>query len=69
MTREDFAAAVGLDGELLKQAHEAFTAELRAPRKTLAARSADLAESLRQFGVDEDVVYSAVTLLAMERRR
>ncbi|MEU2106499.1 hypothetical protein [Nocardia sp. NPDC019255] len=69
MTREEFAAAVGLDGETLQQAHEAFMEELRASRKSLAGRSADLAESLRLLGVDEETVYSAVTLLAMGRRR
>ncbi|WP_043717395.1 hypothetical protein [Nocardia asiatica] len=69
MNREEFAAAVDLDGEILNEAHEAFTVELRAPRKSLAGRSADLAQSLRLIGVDEGAIYSAVTLLATERRR
>ncbi|WP_280473310.1 hypothetical protein [Nocardia asiatica] len=69
MTREEFAATLGLDGQLAADAFEVFRDELRAPRKTLAARCADLAEGLRRLDLTEEVVYSAVQTLAEVRRR
>lgn len=69
MTREEFAAAVGLDGELLDPAHEMFCDELAIPRKTRAARCADLAAGLRRLGVPEEIVYTAAHELAKEHRR
>lgn len=69
MTREEFAAAFGLDGELAAAAYGMFRDELDEPRKTLAARCADLAEGLRRLDLTEDVVYDAVQALAMGRRR
>jgi hypothetical protein len=69
VTLKEFSAAIGFDGEELTAAFEVFQEELTAPRKTLAARTADLAAGLRLCGLDEDVVATAVTTLAMERRR
>ncbi|MGW4718883.1 hypothetical protein [Nocardia sp. NPDC004260] len=69
MTVEEFASATGLTDRVLVEGFEAFGEELSAPRKTLAARSADLAQALRQVGADEDAVYAAVCLLAKVRRR
>jgi hypothetical protein len=69
LTVDEFSAATGLDGDQLAEAFEVFREELTAPRKTLAGRTADLAEGLRRLNLDEDVVYAAVTTLAMERRR
>jgi hypothetical protein len=69
VTRDEFAATLGLDGQIAADAYEVFRGELRAPQKTLAARCADLAEGLRQLDLTEEVVYDAVQTLARERRR
>ncbi|WP_280246152.1 hypothetical protein [Nocardia abscessus] len=69
MTSDEFAATLGLDGQLAADAYEVFRDELRAPQKTLAARCADLAEGLRRLDLTEEIVYDAVQTLAMERRR
>lgn len=69
MSLDEFAAAVGVDDEHRDAAYQMFCAELTAPRKTLAHRSADLADGLRLIGVDETTTYTAVHVLAQERRR
>lgn len=69
MTVDEFASTVGLDTALAAPAYEAFTAELATPRKSRAARCADLASGLRRLGVPEPAVYTAVHALAMESRR
>jgi hypothetical protein len=69
VTLDEFSAAIGFDGDQLPTAFEVFQEESTAPRKTLAARTADLAAGLRLCGLDEDAVAAAVTALAMERRR
>lgn len=69
MTVDEFATAVGLDPALAAPAYEVFTHELGAPRKTRAARCADLAEGLRRVGVAEDRVYFAVAEMVRESRR
>lgn len=69
MTIDEFAAATGLDHPLLGPAYQVFREELDVPRKTRAARCADLAVGLRRLGVPEDIVYVAVSELAKESRR
>lgn len=66
---DDFAHALSLDEDMIGDAYEIFCEEVRAPSKTLAARAADLAEGLRQIGLDEQAVAAAVQQLAMERGR
>lgn len=69
MTVDEFAATVGLSGALLEPAYERFSEEVGAPRKTRAARCADLAAGLRRLGVAEDIVHTAVHELAKGSRR
>jgi hypothetical protein len=68
-TIEEFELSLDVHGDELTEAYEIFRGELTVPRKTLAARSADLAAGLRQLGLDESSVAMAVQLLALERRR
>jgi hypothetical protein len=69
MTAKEFAALIGLDTSLAAPAYEVFTEELAVPRKTRAARSADLADGLRRLGIPEDQVYLAVGELVRKSRR
>lgn len=69
MTREEFAAMFGLDGEVAAAAYGMFRDELDERQKTRAARCADLADGLRRLALTEDVVFDAVRALSMELRR
>lgn len=69
MTFDEFAAAVDIDPRLAEPAFAVFQEELSVPRKTRAARCADLAEGLRNLGVAEDCVYLAAGELARLVRR
>lgn len=69
MDVDEFAATVDLPGKRVDEAFELYSAEASAPRKTFAARSADLAFALRRNGFDDSEVFAVVAVLAQERRR
>lgn len=69
MTIEEFGAALGVEPPLLAPAYELFGQEARMPRKTRAARAADLADGLRHLGVPEHAVHIAVHELIKATRR
>lgn len=65
----EFALQIGIDTDQATDAFALFEEELNTPRKTLAARAADLAAGLRRLDIDEAAVHVAVCALAAERRR
>lgn len=69
MTIEEFATTLGLTPTLAAPAYEVFQEELAVPRKTRAARCADLAAGLRRLDVPEDIVYLTVGEMVRQSRR